>query len=98
MFIVDINYTAPLEEIEKYRDAHVEYLKRYLATNTFLITGKKASGNGGILIVMADTQQQVQKIIIEDPFNQHNLADMTITEFSHARHIPQLDGLLGKGI
>lgn len=98
MFIVDINYTAPHEEVDKYRDAHVEYLKKYLSTNIFLVTGRKASGTGGILIAMADSKEEVEKIVTEDPFHQHKVAEMTVTEFSHARHIPALDGLLGKSV
>jgi uncharacterized protein YciI len=54
--------------------------------------------DGGILIGNANSREEVEKIITEDPFYQHKLAEMTITEFLHARHNPALDELLGKTV
>jgi uncharacterized protein YciI len=98
MFIIDINYIVPLEEIERHIDAHVEYLKKYSEKNVFIIAGRKVPRTGGILIAMADSREKVEKIITEDPFHQFKLAEMTITEFLHARHNPALDKLLGKTV
>jgi uncharacterized protein YciI len=53
---------------------------------------------GGILIANTGSKEEVEKIITEDPFYHHKVAEMTITEFLHARHNPALDGLLGKSV
>ncbi len=98
MFIIDINYLVPLEEIEIHTDAHVAYLKKYTEKNVFIITGRKVPRTGGILIALADSREEVEKIITEDPFYQYKLAEMTITEFLHARHNSALDELLGKTV
>lgn len=98
MFIIDIHYTAPLEEVDKHIDGHVAYLKKYSDNNTFLIAGRKTPRTGGILIANVASREEVEKIITEDPFYQHKVAEMTITEFAHARHNPALDQLLGKTI
>jgi uncharacterized protein YciI len=98
MFIIDINYIVPLQELDKHQDAHVAYLKKYAEKNIFLVTGRKVPRTGGILIAVADSKDEIEKIITEDPFYQHNLAEMTITEFLHARHHPALDELLGKTV
>lgn len=95
MFIVDIHYTAPLEEVDKYIDGHTAYLQKYITNNTFIVTGRKVPRTGGVLIVNAGSKDEVEQIITEDPFYQHKVAEMTITEFLHARHNPALDGLLG---
>lgn len=98
MFIIDIHYTAPLEEVDQYIGGHTAYLKKYAENNTFLIAGRKVPRTGGILIANAASREEVEKIITEDPFYQNHVAEMTITEFLHARHNPALDGLLGKTV
>ena len=98
MFIVDIHYIAPLEEVDKYIDGHVAYLKKYIDNNTFLITGRKVPRDGGILIANGGSKEEIEKIIMEDPFHKHKVAEMTITEFLHARHNSALDELLGKSV
>jgi uncharacterized protein YciI len=98
MFLIDINYIVPLEEIDKHIEPHAAYLKKYTEKNVFIITGRKVPWNGGILIANAGSKEEVEKIITEDPFYQYKLAEMTITEFLHARHNPALDELLGKSV
>jgi uncharacterized protein YciI len=98
MFIIDIHYIAPIEEVDKHIDGHVAYLKKYADNNTFIIAGRKVPRTGGILIANAGSKEEVEKIITEDPYYQHKVAEMTITEFLHARHNPALDGLLGKTV
>ena len=98
MFLIDVHYIVPLEEIDKHAEAHVAYLKKYVEKNVFLVTGRKVPRTGGILIAMAESKEQVEKIITEDPFYEYGLAEMTVTEFLHARHNPALDGLLGASV
>ncbi|MBS1502986.1 MAG: GTP cyclohydrolase [Bacteroidetes bacterium] len=98
MFIIDIHYTASAEEVDKHRDGHVAYLKKYIENNTFLVTGRKVPATGGILIANAASREEVEKIITEDTFYQNKVAEMTITEFTHARHNAILDGLLGESV
>ena len=98
MFIIDIQYIVPLEELDPYIEGHTAYLKKYIANNTFVVTGRKEPRTGGILIANAGSKEEVEKIITEDPFYQYKVAEMTITEFLHARHNPALDELLGKSV
>ena len=46
MFIIDINYTAPLEEVDQYIEGHTAYLKKYVGNNTFIVTGRKVPLGG----------------------------------------------------
>ena len=98
MFIIDIHYLVPVEEVDKHIVGHVAYLKKYTDNNTFIIAGRQVPPTGGILIANAGSKEEVEKIITEDPFYQHKVAEMTITEFLHARHNPALDELLGKSV
>lgn len=98
MFIIDIHYIAPLEEVDKYIEGHTAYLKKYVENGIFIVTGRKVPRTGGILIANAGSKEEVEKIILEDPFYHYHVAEITITEFLHARHNPALDELLGKSV
>ncbi|WML49495.1 hypothetical protein RCG23_05710 [Neobacillus sp. PS3-34] len=41
MFIINLNYIKPLEEIDKLRDEHVQFLKKYYADWPFSMSGVK---------------------------------------------------------
>lgn len=94
MFIIDIKYIVPLEEIDKHMAAHVEYLEKYYARNVFVVWGRKEPRTGGIIQALAATKEEVEKIITEDPFYTHGLAQITVTESVISKCHPDLKKLL----
>ncbi|WP_454803805.1 YciI family protein [Mucilaginibacter phyllosphaerae] len=81
MFIISLNYIVPLAELDKHMAAHVKYLVKYYAADVFIMSGRKVPRTGGIIIAQADSKDILEKIITEDPFHQHKLAEFEITEF-----------------
>lgn len=73
---------------------HVKYLHKYYKLNTFVASGRKVPRTGGIILALAKSKEEVEKIIGEDPFYIHKLADFTITEFLTSQHHPDLKALL----
>ena len=96
MFIIDIIYKVPLEEIDACMKEHVEYLDKYFAAGNFLIAGRKNPRNGGIILALASGKEEIERISKKDPFYINNLADIKITEFSGGRKAEHLDELLAK--
>ena len=94
MFIIDLNYVVPLEEIDKFMDPHVKYLEKYYDKGVFVVWGHKEPRTGGIILALADTKEEVEKIITEDPFYIHGLAEIMVTEFLTSKYRPDLKGLL----
>ncbi|MFA6246267.1 MAG: YciI family protein [Mucilaginibacter sp.] len=94
MFIISLNYIVPLEELDKHMEAHVKYLKKYYAADVFIMSGRKVPRTGGIIIAQADSKEILEKIITEDPFHQHRLAEFEITEFLASQSHPDLKDLL----
>jgi uncharacterized protein YciI len=95
MFIIDLNYIVPLEEIDNYMDPHVKHLEKYYDKGIFVVWGRKEPRTGGIILALAATKEEVEKIITEDPFYIHGLAEITVTEFLTSKYHPDLKGLLG---
>lgn len=70
-----------MADIEANLEAHRQFLDKYYAAGTFLLSGRKEPRNGGIIIAKAGSLAEVQKIVQEDPFHQANVAEYEITEF-----------------
>lgn len=81
MFVVDLNYIAPLEKIDANMGDHMKFLRKYYKQNAFIASGRKVPRTGGIILVLAKSKEEVEKIINEDPFVINKLAEYSITEF-----------------
>ncbi|MBK0380611.1 YciI family protein [Mucilaginibacter segetis] len=94
MFIINLHYIVPLDELDTHMAEHVKYLKKYYKAGVFLMSGRKVPRTGGIIIGRAESKEIMEKIISEDPFYQHKLAEFTITEFLTSQYHPDLKALL----
>ena len=81
MFVIELTYTAPLAEIDAHMAAHMKFLKKYYASGNFLVSGRKIPRDGGIIIAVGASRDEIQTLIQQDPFHSHGLADFRIIEF-----------------
>jgi uncharacterized protein YciI len=81
MFIIELVYKADLKEIDAHMTAHVRFLKKYYTAGNFLMSGRKIPRDGGIIVAVGKSRQEIESIIKEDPFHAHGLADFRIIEF-----------------
>ncbi len=81
MFVIELIYKASLEDIDAHMGAHVRFLKKYYASGNFLVSGRKIPRDGGIILAVGKSRQDIEAIIKEDPFHRHGLADFRIIEF-----------------
>ena len=96
MFIIDLNYIVPLEQLDKHMTDHVKFLHKYYNQNMFVASGRKVPRTGGIILALANSKDEVERIISEDPFAIHKLAEFKITEFQTSQFHPELKHLLSK--
>ena len=68
MFVIELTYTAGLAAIDAHMAAHVSFLKKYYASGHFLVSGRKIPRDGGIILAVGESRQQIEAIIQEDPF------------------------------
>jgi uncharacterized protein YciI len=81
MFVIELTYKTDLTEIDAHMVAHVKFLKKYYASGNFLVSGRKIPREGGIILAVGKSRQEIQAIIEEDPFYGRGLADFRIIEF-----------------
>jgi len=81
MFVIELIYKADLAAIDAHMSAHVRFLKKYYASGHFLVSGRKIPRDGGIILAVAKSREEIESIIKEDPFCKHGLAESRIIEF-----------------
>jgi uncharacterized protein YciI len=91
MFLIEITYTRPIEEIEAKTAEHRAWLDGQIADGLLILTGPKVPRTGGFLIARGGKSlEEVAAIMKQDPFAAHGLADYRIVEFAAGRMNPAL--------
>jgi uncharacterized protein YciI len=81
MFVIELVYKASLAEIDAKMKPHMAFLKKHYAAGTFLISGRKIPRDGGIILALGESKEQIEAIMSEDPFCKHGLAEFRVIEF-----------------
>jgi len=81
MFVIDLNYIAPLSELDAQMPAHMKFLKECYKSNLFLTSGRKVPRTGGIIIATGKSKAAIEEVMREDPFVKNKLAHFVVTEF-----------------
>lgn len=86
MFIIDLVYTADISVIDQYLTPHREYLDANYAKGLLLCSGPKNPRNGGTIIGLFRTRDEVDTFIQNDPFNQQKIVKYTVSEFNPVKY------------
>jgi uncharacterized protein YciI len=86
MFVIELIYKADLSEIDANMAAHMKFLRKYYAAGKFLVSGRKIPRDGGIILAVGGSRQEIEAIAREDPFCQKRLADVRVIEFRASQH------------
>ncbi len=82
MFIAILTYKQPLEEVDRFLQAHRDYLAEHYAAGDFIASGPQNPRVGGVIMIKASDRDAVNTIISQDPFNINGIADYQIVEFT----------------
>ena len=82
MFIAILTYKKPLSVVDKYIQAHRDYLTEHYAAGDFIASGPQNPRIGGVIMIKATNRDAVNAIISQDPFNINGIADYQIVEFT----------------
>ena len=96
MFVIELTYKAPLTDIDASMRAHVKFLKKYYAAGNFLVSGRKIPRDGGIILAVGDSRQQIEAIAHEDPFYVRGLADVRVIEFRASQRADDIQKLIDR--
>ena len=97
MFVIELIYKADLAAIDARMRAHVAFLKKYYAAGNFLVSGRKIPRDGGIILAVGSSREQMETIMAEDPFVAHGLADIRIIEFRVSQRAHDIEERISRG-
>ncbi len=82
MFIAILTYKKPLEEVDRYLQAHRDYLSEHYDAGDFIVSGPQNPRVGGVIMIKVSDREAVNAIISQDPFNINSIAEYQIVEFT----------------
>lgn len=94
MFIVQLTYKAPLSEVDKYLQAHREFLDYHYQQGLFLASGPMKPRTGGILIALSTNRQALEAILQQDPYALADIASYELIEFTPVKHRHEIKALI----
>jgi Uncharacterized protein conserved in bacteria len=96
MFIIELTYKVPGDEIDKHLETHMAYLDKYYRSGHFLASGRQEPRTGGIILAKASGKKRIEEIINEDPFKINDLASYRIIEFRATKKVKGYDEFAGE--
>ncbi len=86
MFIFNLTYQKPIEEVERALSEHIQYLDKYYQACKFICSGRKNPRTGGIILCNCADEDEAKRIMKEDPFYQKGIAKYELLEFFPTKH------------
>ncbi|MFT4058493.1 MAG: YciI family protein [Legionella sp.] len=96
MFIIKLNYLAPTDEIDKYLNAHREFLDYYYKQDLFIASGPMKPRTGGIIIATTNDRDYLENIFKRDPYYLAEIAEYEFIEFTPVKHRDEIKNLIQK--
>lgn len=96
MFIVQLTYKTSISEVDKYLQAHREFLDYYYKQGLLLASGPMKPRTGGIIIALTTDRKHLESILQKDPYFLAEIADYQLIEFTPVKHREELNDLIDK--
>jgi len=94
MFVVILNYTAPLEEIDRHLEAHNAWLEANYTAGHFLASGRQDPRTGGLVLARAADRETLDRILALDPFGIAEVATHAVIDWRPSRASAEAQWLL----
>jgi uncharacterized protein YciI len=94
MFSIVITYTAPLAEIDRHLQEHGAWLDSNYESGHFLASGRQEPRSGGMVLAMATSRTEIDRIVAADPFHIHELAEHRVIEWIPSKMVDALKSIL----
>jgi uncharacterized protein YciI len=82
MFVLSLDYIAPLADVDCVRDAHMAWIAQQYEAGRFLASGAKVPRTGGVILARDMPREELEAVIASDPFTVDGVAAYVVTEFT----------------
>jgi uncharacterized protein YciI len=94
MFIVMLTYRTPISEVDKYLQAHRDFLDYYYKQGLLLASGPMKPKTGGIIIALTKDRAYLESVLQKDPYFLAEIADYQLIEFTPVKHREEIKELI----
>lgn len=95
MFLIDMRFVKPLDQVDRHVQAHREYLGGFYQQGLLLLGGRKQPRTGGVILSCQRSLDEVRALFDADPLVAARVAEYTVTEFEPVMQAPALAPLPG---
>ncbi|MFF9623917.1 YciI family protein [Streptomyces griseosporeus] len=97
MFIVTVTYTAPLDEVDRWRPAHDDWLRHLIAQRSLVVAGRQVPLVGGVYLAPEMPAEELDSLLATDPYVLHGVATHNVLEFTPLLVATGLEDLTAQG-
>ena len=97
MFVIDLTYTAPLSRIDAAMADHMTFVRAHYASGHFVVSGRKDPRDGGIILAVGKSREEIETIARQDPFVTRGLADVRVIEFRVSQKADDAQARIDRG-
>jgi uncharacterized protein YciI len=85
LFVVILQYRAPLAEIDAAMAEHLAFLNERYKKGDFLVSGRQEPRIGGIILARGKDREAIKRLMQTDPLIRKGLANLEVVEFKASR-------------
>ena len=74
LVVAVLRYQKPMTEVEKHTEAHRAYMRTLHERGVLVASGPFVPRTGGMLLFKADSRDEVDVLLADDPFLEHDVA------------------------
>ena len=94
MFIFNLNYIKPIDELQKVLPRHFQYLDQHYQTREFICSGRKVPRTGGVILCNCSTREEADALMVQDPFYIEGIAQYELIEFEPAKALEDFRAII----
>lgn len=94
MFIVFLKFGANKTQAAHYMEEHKRWIKKGFDDEVFLCVGSLNDNAGGVILAQGSSRDELVRRVTADPFVEHKVVDVEISEASISRADPRLKFLI----
>ena len=87
MYLMISTYLAPLDEVDRARDAHLAFVGELEQAGVLVSAGRQDPPVGGVILLNVDTEAEALALMAPDPYIGQGLAEYTATSWKPTRGV-----------
>lgn len=90
MFLILLEYQKSPEVVDQYVAAHRTHLATQFAAGKLVMSGPQVPRNGGVIIARLQAREEVEAMMLADPYISNGVATYRVIEFVARATHPEL--------